>query len=113
MGHAIAGFRASGQESGQGRNERPQHGQPALAALLVPACRCLVPLTSFSEPGLNPDGTSEPVRFALSDDRPLAFFAGIWTHWTSTRKVAEGPVACDLFAFLTTKDVRAVLCRSG
>jgi putative SOS response-associated peptidase YedK len=62
-----------------------------------------VPFTSFSEPGLNPEGKSEPVWFALSDDRPLAFFAGIWTRWTCTRKLAEGPVACDLFAFLTTE----------
>ena len=38
-----------------------------------------------------------PVWFALEDERPLAFFAGIWTSWTSTRKLAEGEVTVDLF----------------
>ena len=70
---------------------------------LVPAARCLVPFTSFSEPGFNAEGKSEPVWFALDDSRPLAFFAGIWTGWTSTRKVSEGEVTCDLYAFLTTE----------
>jgi putative SOS response-associated peptidase YedK len=32
----------------------------------------------------------------------LAFFAGIWTRWTSVRKVREGETTNDLFAFLTT-----------
>jgi putative SOS response-associated peptidase YedK len=43
-----------------------------------------------------------PVWFALDESRPLAFFAGIWTTWTSTRKLAEGEVTADLFGFLTT-----------
>src|SRR5919112_994713 len=29
--------------------------------------------------------------------------AGLWTNWTSTRKVKEGEVSADLFAFLTTE----------
>ena len=70
---------------------------------LTPASRCLVPFTSFSEPGQSPEGKSEPVWFAIDDTRPLAFFAGIWTGWTSVRKVAEGEVTCDLYAFLTTE----------
>jgi len=70
---------------------------------LAPASRCLVPFTSFSEPGTNGDGKSEPVWFARDESRPLMFFAGIWTGWTSTRKLAEGEVTCDLFAFLTTE----------
>ncbi|MBB4303375.1 putative SOS response-associated peptidase YedK [Rhodobium orientis] len=69
---------------------------------LGPESRCLVPFTSFSEPARGPDGKSEPVWFALNEDRPLAFFAGIWTNWTSTRKLAEGEVTCDLYGFLTT-----------
>ena len=44
-----------------------------------------------------------PVWFALDDTRPLAFFAGIWTRWTSVRKVKEGQTTNDLFAFLTTE----------
>ena len=41
--------------------------------------------------------------FALDDTRPLACFAGIWTNWTSVRKVKEGETTNDLFAFLTTE----------
>jgi putative SOS response-associated peptidase YedK len=53
--------------------------------------RCLVPFTSFSE------------NEALAEDRPLACFAGIWTNWTSVRKVKEGETTNDVFAFLTTE----------
>ena len=70
---------------------------------LTPASRCLVPFTSFSESARRPDGKSEPVWFALDPSRPLAFFAGIWTGWTCTRKVSEGEVTCDFYAFLTTE----------
>jgi putative SOS response-associated peptidase YedK len=65
--------------------------------------RCLVPFTSFSENEALPDGTRPPVWFALGEDRPLAFFAGIWTNWTSVRKVREGETTNDIFAFLTTE----------
>jgi putative SOS response-associated peptidase YedK len=34
---------------------------------------------------------------------PLACFAGIWTNWTSVRKVKEGETNNDIFAFLTTE----------
>lgn len=64
--------------------------------------RCVVPLTSFSENEHLADGTKPPVWFALGESRPLAVFAGIWTVWTSVRKVREGEVTADLFAFLTT-----------
>jgi putative SOS response-associated peptidase YedK len=40
---------------------------------------------------------------ALDDSRPLAFFAGVWTRWTSVRKVRGGETTNDLFAFLTTE----------
>jgi putative SOS response-associated peptidase YedK len=43
------------------------------------------------------------VWFALDESRPLAFFAGIWTRWTSVRKVKEGETTNDVFAFLTTE----------
>ena len=69
---------------------------------LAPESRCLVPFTSFSEPGINAEGKSESVWFAFDNDRPLGFFAGIHTGWTCTRKLAEGEITCDLFAFLTT-----------
>ena len=32
----------------------------------------------------------------------MAFFAVIWTPWTSVRKLKEGATINDLFAFLTT-----------
>jgi len=64
--------------------------------------RCLVPFTSFSENGELPDGSKPPVWFALGEERPLAFFAGIWVAgWESARKVKDGPVKADLFGFLT------------
>ena len=49
-----------------------------------------------------PDGSRPPLWFAFDESRPLAFFAGIWTRWTSVRKVKEGETTNDLFAFLTT-----------
>ena len=67
---------------------------------LSPEHRCVVPLTSFSEYD-TVDGKKVPVWFALSHDRPLAVFAGIWTNWTSVRKVKEGEVTADLYGFLT------------
>ncbi len=65
--------------------------------------RCVVPFTSFSENEALPDGTHPTVWFALDETRPLAFFAGIWTRWTSVRKVKEGETTNDVFAFLTTE----------
>jgi putative SOS response-associated peptidase YedK len=65
--------------------------------------RCVVPFTSFSENQALPDGSHPPVWFALTEDRPLAVFAGIWTRWTSVRKIKEGETTNDLFAFLTTE----------
>jgi putative SOS response-associated peptidase YedK len=50
-----------------------------------------------------PDGSRPPVWFALDESRPLAFFAGTWTRWTSERKVKEDETTNDLFAFLTTE----------
>ena len=77
-------------------------GSPHWRAWLAPAHRCLVPFTSFAEPSRLPDGKSEQVWFAFDESRPLAAFAGIWTTWTSVRKVKEGPVTADLYGFLTT-----------
>ena len=60
--------------------------------------RCVVPWTSFSENEVLPDGSRPPVWFAFDDTRPLAFFAGVWTRWTSVRKVKEGETTNDIFA---------------
>ncbi|SCB42836.1 SOS response associated peptidase (SRAP) [Bradyrhizobium shewense] len=67
---------------------------------LGPDNRCLVPLTSFSEYDTIED-KKVPVWFALDASRPLVAFAGIWTNWTSVRKVKEGEVTIDIFGFLT------------
>jgi len=64
--------------------------------------RAVVPFTSFSENAALPDGSRPPIWFALDQSRPLACFAGIWTRWTSVRKVKEGETTNDIFAFLTT-----------
>jgi putative SOS response-associated peptidase YedK len=61
--------------------------------------RCVVPFTSFSEFNKAEGGD---VWFAFDESRPLAVFAGIWTNWTSVRKVKEGETTNDLFGFLTT-----------
>ncbi len=61
--------------------------------------RC-VPFNSFSEFNKAEGGD---IWFALDETRPLACFAGIWTNWTSVRKVKEGETTNDLYAFLTTE----------
>jgi putative SOS response-associated peptidase YedK len=53
---------------------------------LGPENGCLVPFSSFSEPDNGTYGGRAPVWFALEEDRPLAFFAGMWVpQWTSTQ----------------------------
>lgn len=71
-----------------------------------PASRCLVPFTSFSEyaPAPNPaTGRKDVIWFALSAERPLAFFAGLWTRWTGRRGTKANTVVGEheLFGFLT------------
>jgi putative SOS response-associated peptidase YedK len=73
--------------------------------------RCVVPFSSFSENETLADGSRSPVWFAFNESRPLAFFAGLWTRWTSVRKVKEGETTNDLYGFLTTApnaEVKAV-----
>lgn len=71
--------------------------------------RCLVPFTSFSEFNKAAGGD---IWFAFDEGRPTAFFAGIWTpQWKSVRKLKEGEVEADLYAFLTTdpnEEVKAI-----
>lgn len=55
-------------------------------------------LTSFSE---FHNGAKQDVLFAFGEDRPLAFFAGIWTSgWTGVRKIKSGVETTDIYAFL-------------
>ncbi|MET3909980.1 hypothetical protein ABID59_004337 [Bradyrhizobium sp. S3.3.6] len=60
----------------------------------------MVPFNSFSEFNKAEGGD---IWFARDETRPLACFAGIWTNWTSVRKVKEGETTNDLYAFLTTE----------
>jgi len=57
-----------------------------------------VPLPSVSK---FDHGAKQDVWFALGEDRPLAFFAGIWTAgWTGVRKIESGVETTDIYAFL-------------
>jgi putative SOS response-associated peptidase YedK len=47
------------------------------------------------------DGKKVPVWFAVDEGRPLLSFAGLWTNWTSVRKVREGEITAEVYAFLT------------
>jgi putative SOS response-associated peptidase YedK len=97
-------FALKGRNSDAGITNVRNITSPHWRRWLVSANRCLVPFTSFSENETLPDGSKPPVWFALSPDRPLAFFAGIWVpQWKSVRKVKEGETTNDLFAFLTTE----------
>jgi putative SOS response-associated peptidase YedK len=65
--------------------------------------RCVVPFNSFCEcADTTPRKT--PTWFALDEERPLAFFAGIWTSWDGKRATKSNPVEGEhqLFGFLTT-----------
>lgn len=78
------------------RNVSSAHWKPWLGV----SNRCVVPLTSFSE---FDHAAKQDVWFALAEDRPLAFFAGIWMPaWTGVRKIKNGIETTDLYAFLTT-----------
>jgi putative SOS response-associated peptidase YedK len=78
------------------RNMKSKHW----ARWLGPENRCVVPFNSFSEFNKVEGGD---IWFALDESRPLVCFAGIWTNWTSVRKVKEGETTNDIFAFLTTE----------
>lgn len=69
--------------------------------------RCVVPFNRFAEPdpARKADGGRTPnAWFARDESEPLAFFAGIWIpQWESVRKVKDGLIKADLFAFLTTE----------
>jgi putative SOS response-associated peptidase YedK len=96
-------FALKGRNSDPGVTNVRNTGSPHWRRWLAPECRCVVPFTSFSENETLLNGSKPPIWFALSEDRPLACFAGIWTNWTSVRKVKEGETNNNLFAFLTAE----------
>lgn len=70
---------------------------------LGPDNRCLVPWTKFCEwEDTKPKKTKR--WFAINEDQPLAFFAGIWTTWKGERGSQKNPRPGEheLYGFLTT-----------
>lgn len=96
-------FALKGRNSDSGVTNIRNTASPHWRRWLGPEHRCVVPFTSFSEPEILPNGSRPPAWFALDETRPLACFAGIWTRWTSVRKVKEGETTNDLFGFLTAE----------
>jgi len=101
-------FALKGRNSDPGVTNVRNVASPHWRRWLGPESRCVVPFTSFSENETLSDGRKPPVWFAFDASRPLAFFAGIWTNWTSVRKVKEGETTNDLYAFLTTEPNKEV-----
>ena len=79
-------------------------GSPHWRGWLGKRNRCIVPATSFCE-YLDTKPRKTPIWFALSEDRPLFAFAGLWTPWRGVRGPKSAPVEGDheLFGFLTTE----------
>lgn len=93
-------FALEGKKTDPGVTNIRNTKSPHWRRWLGPEHRCLVPFTSFSEFNKAEGGD---IWFALAEERPLATFAGVWTNWTSVRKLKEGEVNADLFGFLTTE----------
>lgn len=90
-----------GKKTDQGITNIRNTQSPHWRRWLGPECRCLVPFTTFAVPDIRmPDRRN--AWFRLVDDRP-AFFAGIWTTWTSVRRIDDGETTDELFGFLTTE----------
>jgi putative SOS response-associated peptidase YedK len=69
---------------------------------LTPKNRCVVPWTSFCEyEDTKPKKTKR--WFSIDEEKPLAFFAGIWTEWNGARGSMKTPRdgTHELFGFLT------------
>lgn len=65
---------------------------------MAPRFRCVVPVTSFCE---YTDSAPKVAHwFALNEERPLFFFAGLWRPWDGARGKEEGRHR--LFAIITT-----------
>jgi len=96
-------FALKGRNSDPGVTNVRNVASPHWRRWLGVESRAVVPFTSFSENEVLADGSRPPIWFALDASRPLACFAGIWTCWTSVRKVKESETTNDIFAFLTTE----------
>jgi SOS response associated peptidase (SRAP) len=108
VGNAIAHLCVEGQEFRSWRNKCPQRQIAPLATLARDPESLRRTVHKLLREQALPDGTRPPVWFAFDEARPLAFFAGTWTRWTSVRRVKEGETTNDLFAFLTTEPNKVV-----
>lgn len=94
-------FALQGRKTDPGVTNIRNTASPHWRRWLGPKNRCLVPMDAFSEPD-QVGGSKRPVWFRMADERPLAYFAGLHVaDWTTTRKVKEGEINCDLYGFLT------------
>ena len=96
-------FVLKGRKTDKGVTNVRNTASPHWRRWLGPAHRCLVPFTSFSEYQAVKGGKPKAVWFAPTGTQKTLFFAGIWTEWTSVRKLAEGETTNTLFAFLTVE----------
>ena len=71
------------------RNTDSRHWKPWLG----PENRCLVPFTAFSEPD-QVGGSLKPIWFALSDDQPLGFFAGVFARASPASRIGTSQYCC-------------------
>lgn len=62
--------------------------------------RCLVPATSFAEPKGRRPATWH--WFALSEERPLFAFAGVWRRYRGPLTAGGESVTVEVYAFMTT-----------
>src|SRR6202140_4115138 len=103
LGMARCGMPGPPQFGGAPITNIRNTASPHWRAWLKTEHRCVVPFTSFCEyADTKPRKT--PTWFGLDEDRPLAFFAGIWTTWHGRRGTKANPVEGEhqLFGFLTT-----------
>ena len=107
-GNAVACVCVEGPKFKFRRDERSQRGLACIGADGSASSTAVSCRSQASPRPSNYRDSRPPVWFALDATRPLAFFAGIWTRWTSIRKVKEGETTNDLFAFLTTEPNKMV-----
>ena len=101
MGMSSPAFALKNRKTDPGVTNIRNTKSPHWRRRLGPKHHCLVPLTGFSKYEATKDGKA-PISFALEESRPLMFCAGLWTEWTSVRKMKEGEVTAERYGFLTT-----------
>ncbi|MGA9659004.1 MAG: SOS response-associated peptidase family protein [Asticcacaulis sp.] len=93
-------FALKGKNSDPGVTNVRNTSSPHWRRWLSPEYRCLVPVTSFAEPHFQ---SKENTWFALNEDRPLMFFAGVYDHLTRKPLVKSDAIEGLFYGFLTTE----------